>query len=130
MTTCCKRPLITFLGWSLNTGYTVSTFVKKLVYCHFRSGESASCTIVFILVYYFTIAGVTWFVMLAYSWDITFKAIGTVRDDLSKKTAYFHIISWCLPLVMTIVILSISEVIFVTILINSLPNDKIWALTK
>jgi hypothetical protein len=76
----------------------------------FRSGETASCTVVFILIYYFVMAGVVWFVMLAYSWDIHFKALGTVRDDLSKKTAYFHIISWCLPLVLTIVCLSISVV--------------------
>ncbi|XP_052764261.1 uncharacterized protein LOC128206108 [Mya arenaria] len=74
------------------------------------SGESATCTIVFILVYYFTMAGVVWYVMLAYSWDIHFKALGTVRDDLSKKTAYFHIISWCLPLVLTIICLSTSVI--------------------
>ncbi|XP_060582294.1 protein smoothened-like isoform X2 [Ruditapes philippinarum] len=74
------------------------------------SGETASCTVVFILIYYFVMAGVVWFVMLAYSWDIHFKALGTVRDDLSKKTAYFHIISWCLPLVLTIVCLSISVI--------------------
>ena len=55
-------------------------------------------------------AGVIWFVMLAYSWDVTFKALGTVRDDLTKKTAYFHIASWCLPLVLTIACLAISEV--------------------
>ena len=77
---------------------------------NFRSGESATCTIVFIMVYFFLMAGVVWFVMLAYSWDVTFKALGTVRDDLTKKTAYFHIISWCLPLVLTIASLAISQV--------------------
>ena len=76
----------------------------------FSSGESATCTIVFIVVYFFMMAGVVWFVMLAYSWDVTFKALGSVRDDLTKKTAYFHIISWCLPLVLTIVCLAISQV--------------------
>jgi len=62
------------------------------------------------LVYYFTMAAVVWFVMLGYAWDIHFKAVGTVRDDLSKKTAYFHIISWCLPLVLTIICLSTAVV--------------------
>ncbi|KAL4218471.1 hypothetical protein ACF0H5_023205 [Mactra antiquata] len=74
------------------------------------SGESASCTVVFVTIYYFMMAGIVWFVMLSYSWDIHFKALGTVRDDLSKKTAYFHIISWCLPLVLTIMCLSISVI--------------------
>ncbi|KAL5013281.1 hypothetical protein ScPMuIL_007551 [Solemya velum] len=74
------------------------------------SGETASCTIVFLLVYYFMMAGTIWFVMLAYAWDITFRTLGTVRDNLSNKTAYFHIISWCVPLVLSIVCLAISEV--------------------
>ncbi|KAH3748542.1 uncharacterized protein LOC127848283 [Dreissena polymorpha] len=74
------------------------------------SGETASCTIVFLFVYYFTMAAATWYVMLAISWDIKFKALGTARNDLTKKTAYFHIISWCLPLVLTIICLSTSVI--------------------
>lgn len=74
------------------------------------SGESASCTIVFLLVYYFMMAGVVWFVMLAYAWHITFKALGTPRDILTGKTAYFHIIAWCVPLVLSIICLASSEI--------------------
>ncbi|XP_071104100.1 protein smoothened-like [Haliotis cracherodii] len=74
------------------------------------SGESASCTVVFLLVYYSMMAGVTWFVMLAYAWHITFKALGTPRDNLSSKTAYFHLVSWFLPLVLSIICLAISEI--------------------
>lgn len=78
----------------------------------FRNGETASCTIVFILVYYFMMAGCVWFVMLAFAWYLTFRALGTQRDDLKNKTSYFHIASWCVPLVLTIVCLSVSEVGF------------------
>ncbi|XP_041360515.1 smoothened homolog [Gigantopelta aegis] len=74
------------------------------------SGETASCTVIFLLVYYFMMAGITWFVMLAYAWHVTFKALGTPRDDLTSKTAYFHLISWCLPLVLSIICLAISEI--------------------
>jgi len=62
------------------------------------------------MVYYFLMAGVVWFVMLAYAWHLTFKALGTPRDDLASKTAYFHIASWCIRLVLTIICLSVSEV--------------------
>ncbi|KAH9492607.1 hypothetical protein Btru_024044 [Bulinus truncatus] len=75
-----------------------------------QSNESISCTVVFILVYYFLVAGISWFVMLAYAWYLTFTALGTPRDALKSKTAYFHLISWCLPLVLTIICLAISEV--------------------
>lgn len=74
------------------------------------NGETASCTIVFILVYYFMMAGCVWFVMLAFAWYLTFRALGTQRDDLKNKTSYFHIASWCVPLVLTIVCLSVSEI--------------------
>ncbi|XP_052831910.1 smoothened homolog [Octopus bimaculoides] len=74
------------------------------------SGESASCSIIFLLIYYFTMAGVLWFVMLSYAWHTTFKALGTPRDILSGKTAYFHIISWCVPLVLSITCLASSEI--------------------
>ncbi|XP_013084066.2 smoothened homolog [Biomphalaria glabrata] len=75
-----------------------------------KANESISCTVVFIIVYYFLVAGVSWFVMLAYAWYLTFTALGTPRDALKSKTAYFHLISWCLPLVLTIICLAISEV--------------------
>ena len=78
--------------------------------CGYRSGETASCTVVFVMIYYFTMAGLLWFVMLCYAWHVTFRALGTPRDDLSSKTAYFHLVSWSLPLVLTIVCLAISEV--------------------
>ncbi|CAL1530064.1 unnamed protein product, partial [Lymnaea stagnalis] len=75
-----------------------------------QASESISCTVVFIIVYYFLVAGISWFVMLAYAWYLTFTALGTPRDTLKSKTAYFHLISWCFPLVLTIICLAISEV--------------------
>ncbi|ESO85352.1 hypothetical protein LOTGIDRAFT_195892, partial [Lottia gigantea] len=74
------------------------------------SGETASCTIIFLMVYYTMMAGVMWFVMLAYSWHLTFKALGTPKDSLSSKTAYFHLISWLLPLVLSIICLAMTEI--------------------
>ncbi|KAL3891615.1 hypothetical protein ACJMK2_003870 [Sinanodonta woodiana] len=105
------------IGWMVQ----FSSNVRKDVVCRsdgtirkeepqIRAGESASCTIIFILVYYFTIAGLVWFAVLAYAWDLTFSAIGTMRDNLTSKTSYFHIISWCLPLVLSIICLTISQV--------------------
>ncbi|XP_064652196.1 protein smoothened-like [Lineus longissimus] len=75
-----------------------------------NNGESASCTIVFFIVYFFMMAGVTWFVVLAFAWHLTFKALGTPRDEVDGKTAYFHITAWSFPLVLTIICLAITEV--------------------
>ena len=46
---------------------------NELFYVCFRSGESASCVVVFVFVYYSLMAGLTWFVILAYAWHLTFK---------------------------------------------------------
>ncbi|CAM1302093.1 SMO (predicted) [Pycnogonum litorale] len=75
------------------------------------SGENHACVIVFVLVYYFTMAGVIWFVILAYSWHVLFNALGKFgRNLLESKTAYFHIGAWSAPLIMTITILALGEV--------------------
>ena len=75
-----------------------------------RSGENLTCTVVFVLVYYFMIAGITWFVILAYAWNLTFRAFGSAREALEPHKAIFHIAAWSIPLVLTIVCLAITQV--------------------
>lgn len=41
------------------------------------AGETLSCVVVFILIYYSLMAACVWFVMLSYSWYISFQALGT-----------------------------------------------------
>nr|ALS19773.1 smoothened [Novocrania anomala] len=74
------------------------------------SGETASCTIVFVIVYFPMMASIVWFVILSYSWHLSFKALGTPRDAIEGKIAYFHLVAWCLPLVLTIGCLALSEI--------------------
>ncbi|XP_070533789.1 protein smoothened-like [Ptychodera flava] len=75
-------------------------------------GENLSCVIIFIIVYYFLMAGVSWFVMLTYAWHLSFRNLGASKGDdaLQGKISYFHIISWSLPLVLVIIILAVGEV--------------------
>ncbi|KAF6027993.1 SMO [Bugula neritina] len=74
--------------------------------------ETVTCTVVFFIVYYFMLAGVTWFVILAYSWHVSFKKLqkGSVDDKLQPKIAYFHIIAWTLPLICAIIAMSLQKV--------------------
>ncbi len=77
---------------------------------YFRSGETASCTLVFILVYYFLMAALTWFVILTYAWHLTFRVLGTPRDLIQGKRGHFHLVAWSGPLVLTIVCLALTQV--------------------
>ncbi|XP_012278979.1 protein smoothened [Orussus abietinus] len=74
------------------------------------SGENLSCVVVFILVYYSLMAAMVWFVILTYAWHMSFQALGKIQDRIDKKGAYFHLIAWCLPLVLTVTIMALGEI--------------------
>ena len=104
-----------------------------------------SCVVIFILIYYFLMAACVWFVMLAYSWFVSFQALGTVhyyfgfetailtnnktkrnpillkystgkiREKVSSKAAYFHLVSWSIPLVLTITCMALAQVEQITL---------------
>ncbi|XP_012263343.2 protein smoothened isoform X2 [Athalia rosae] len=74
------------------------------------SGENLSCVVVFVLVYYFLMAAMVWFVILTYAWHMSFQALGKIHDRIDKKGAYFHLIAWCLPLVLTVTIMALGEI--------------------
>eukprot|EP00092_Neocalanus_flemingeri_P027713 GFUD01030083.1.p1 GENE.GFUD01030083.1~~GFUD01030083.1.p1 ORF type:complete len:1052 (+),score=290.32 GFUD01030083.1:52-3156(+) len=76
-------------------------------------GENLSCVAVFILVYYFSIAASVWLVVVSYSWFITFtwaSQPNKVKEVLTSRAAYFHLVAWSIPLVLTVVILALNKV--------------------
>ena len=95
-------------------------------------GETLSCVVIFILIYYFLMAASVWFVMLCYSWFVSFQALGKmtiffsfiqlcgpknlviysgkIREKVSSKAAYFHLVSWSVPLVLTITCMALAQV--------------------
>ncbi|XP_066597642.1 protein smoothened [Prorops nasuta] len=74
------------------------------------SGENLSCVVVFVLVYYSLMAAMVWFVILTYAWHMSFQALGKIQDRIDKKGAYFHLIAWCFPLVLTVTIMALGEI--------------------
>ncbi|KFQ38225.1 hypothetical protein N332_01545, partial [Mesitornis unicolor] len=70
------------------------------------SNETLSCVIIFVIVYYSLMSGVIWFVMLTYAWHTSFKALGTTYQPLLGKTSYFHLITWSIPFVLTVAIVT------------------------
>ncbi|CAN8027445.1 unnamed protein product [Ixodes persulcatus] len=74
------------------------------------SGENLSCVVIFCLVYYFLLAALCWFVMLTYAWDHRFQTRASVpRESLDAKAAYFHLIAWCVPFVLTITVMALGK---------------------
>lgn len=85
----------------------------KILYTNLKSifsGENLSCVVVFVLVYYSLMAAMVWFVILTYAWHMSFQALGKIQDRIDKKGSYFHLIAWCLPLVLTVTIMALGEI--------------------
>jgi len=86
----------------------ISTWFHKLFI--YYSGEDLSCVVVFVLVYYSLMAAVVWFVILTYAWHMSFRALDKIQDRIDKKSAYFHLIAWCVPLVLTVAIMALGRI--------------------
>lgn len=110
---CC---MISCIGWLLQF---ISDFHRDIV-CRDdntlrhgapNEGENSFCILVFILVYYFSMAALCWFVIFAYACHVKFKSIGKVQERIDRKEEnYFHVFAWTLPAVLTIATLVSSEV--------------------
>ncbi|KAK9504914.1 hypothetical protein O3M35_009082 [Rhynocoris fuscipes] len=74
------------------------------------AGENLSCVVVYVMVYYFLMAGIAWFVILTYAWHISLQALGKIQECMEKKGAYFHLVAWSLPLVLTITTMALGEI--------------------
>lgn len=70
---------------------------------------SMSCTLTFILTYYFGMASSVWWVIVSLTW---FLAAGLKwgTEAILKYGIYFHLAAWVLPFIKTILILSMSLV--------------------
>lgn len=74
-------------------------------------GENLGCAVVFVMVYYFSIAGAVWLVIFAYSWSVYITATPMkAREVLAGRDAYFHMAAWSLPLVLTILVMATNKV--------------------
>ena len=65
---------------------------------------SNSCLLNFILIYYFGMAASTWWVILSLTWVLA-AVPNWSTEWISKYSTYFHIFSWCLPLLQTMLVL-------------------------
>ncbi|XP_040567728.1 frizzled-5 [Lepeophtheirus salmonis] len=71
--------------------------------------ESTTCLSVFILTYYFGTAANLWWIALTYSWFLS-SGLKWAPEAISNISYWFHIISWTIPAVKTLIILILNAV--------------------
>ncbi|XP_049543685.1 frizzled-2 [Anopheles darlingi] len=107
-----ERPIV-FLSacyFIVSCGYLTRLFLgHDEIACDGRSikypstGQS-SCTMIFIMVYFFGMASSIWWVILSFTW---FLAAGLKwgNEAISKHSQYFHLAAWLIPTVQTVSVL-------------------------
>ncbi|XP_048363716.1 frizzled-6 isoform X2 [Sphaerodactylus townsendi] len=109
---CCSVvSLVYFLGFILGNHMACNKGDKKL-----RIGETVvlgsqnkGCTIVFMALYFFTMAGTVWWVILTVTW---FLAAGRKWscEAIEQKAMWFHAIAWGMPGFLTVMLLAMNKV--------------------
>ncbi|NWX85296.1 FZD6 protein, partial [Nothoprocta ornata] len=71
--------------------------------------QSKACTVLFMVLYFFTMAGTIWWVILTITW---FLAAGRKWscEAIAQKAMWFHAVAWGIPGFLTIMLLAMNKV--------------------
>lgn len=107
------------IGFFLKDDYSCSVFKKQVSNEPFTMEETIPlvtqgtkkewCTILFMLLYFFSMASSIWWVILTLTW---FLAAGMKwgHEPIEANSQYFHLAAWAVPAIKTIAILAMGQV--------------------
>ncbi|CAN9505492.1 unnamed protein product [Ophioblennius macclurei] len=117
-----ERPIIFLSGCytMVSIAYIAGYFLGDSVVCNDRfhpdgyrtivqGTKKEGCTILFMMLYFFSMASSIWWVILSLTW---FLAAGMKwgHEAIEANSQYFHLAAWAVPAVKTISILAIGQI--------------------
>ncbi|KAE8283409.1 Frizzled-2 [Larimichthys crocea] len=117
-----ERPIIFLSGCytMVSIAYIAGYFLGDKVVCNdsfspesyktiVQGTKKESCTILFMMLYFFSMASSIWWVILSLTW---FLAAGMKwgHEAIEANSQYFHLAAWAVPAVKTISILAIGQI--------------------
>lgn len=117
-----ERPIIFLSGCysMVSVAYIAGYFLDDSVVCNgmfFPNGyktlvqgtKKEGCTILFMMLYFFSMASSIWWVILSLTW---FLAAGMKwgHEAIEANSQYFHLAAWAVPAIKTISILAIGQI--------------------
>uniref|UniRef100_W5MTD3 Frizzled-6 n=1 Tax=Lepisosteus oculatus TaxID=7918 RepID=W5MTD3_LEPOC len=103
--------LIYFIGFLLGNGTACNRADGELgsVETVVQGSQSKACTVLFMLLYFFSMAGTVWWVILTITW---FLAAGPKWscEAIEKKAVWFHSVAWGIPGALTVMLLALNKV--------------------
>lgn len=112
-----ERPifLLAFCQMMVSVGFMIRVFYgHKYVACDqfaIRSSDQQinTCQIIFLLIYFFGMAGSVWWVVLSLTWVLA-AASKWSSEAIASYANYFHFIAWTLPAIQTVVVIAFGAV--------------------
>ncbi|KAM3833869.1 frizzled-1-like [Diretmus argenteus] len=116
-----ERPIIFLSGCytMVSVAYIAGFLLEDKVVCNERfdneirtvvqGTKKEGCTILFMMLYFFSMASSIWWVILALTW---FLAAGMKwgHEAIEANSQYFHLAAWAVPAIKTITILAVGQV--------------------
>ncbi|GCB60426.1 frizzled-2 [Scyliorhinus torazame] len=117
-----ERPIIFLSGCytMVSVAYIAGFVLEDRVVCNERFADDAyrtvvqgtkkeGCTILFMMLYFFSMASSIWWVILSLTW---FLAAGMKwgHEAIEANSQYFHLAAWAVPAVKTITILAMGQI--------------------
>uniref|UniRef100_A0A3P8Z6K0 Frizzled-6 n=1 Tax=Esox lucius TaxID=8010 RepID=A0A3P8Z6K0_ESOLU len=102
--------LIYFIGFLLGNSASCNKAVYPAAMDTVVMGsQSKGCTLLFMLLYFFSMAGIVWWVILTITW---FLAAGPKWscEAIEKKAVWFHSVAWGIPGALTVMLLALNKV--------------------
>uniref|UniRef100_T1KGS6 G-protein coupled receptors family 2 profile 2 domain-containing protein n=1 Tax=Tetranychus urticae TaxID=32264 RepID=T1KGS6_TETUR len=85
---------------------TITCDSNKLLYAGFGTPTS-ECTIVFALIFFFSMPASFWWIILTFSWFLSASLKWTAINDYS---VYFHMIAWGIPFIKTFLVIFMQAI--------------------
>ncbi|KAF3840329.1 hypothetical protein F7725_019046 [Dissostichus mawsoni] len=116
-----ERPIVFLSGCytMVSIAYIAGFLLEDKVVCNDRfdndirtvvqGTKKEGCTILFMMLYFFSMASSIWWVILALTW---FLAAGMKwgHEAIEANSQYFHLAAWAVPAIKTITILAVGQV--------------------
>ncbi|XP_041104632.1 frizzled-6-like [Polyodon spathula] len=103
--------LIYFIGFLLDNSTACNKANEKLGHMEtvVQGSQNKACTVLFMLLYFFSTAGTVWWVILTITW---FLAAGPKWscEAIEKKAVWFHSSAWGIPGALTVMLLAMNKV--------------------
>ncbi|XP_068093866.1 frizzled-6 [Hyperolius riggenbachi] len=101
--------LIYFIGFLIGNSVSCNEATEIQSATVVLGSQHKACTVMFMLLYFCTMAGTIWWVMLTITWYLAAGQKWSC-EAIEQKSMWFHTVAWGIPGVFTVILLAMNKV--------------------